>query len=298
MIDINDDTLAAALGSWDLGAGVSVRRYGRGMNSTTWLVTTDAGDWVAKAAPAPAAAQFDAGLAAAARLDAAGVPAGAPLLTTAGAFSVARAGTRLALLRFTDGRAIDPTRPDERRAWGATLGRAHDILRAGAPPRGAQGWHWVDADAPHLAVEPWVRPAVRAAVDELGDVQGRVPLTSGVLHADPAPEAFLVDLHGQGRVALIDWSSVTVGPLLYDVASARMYAGDEAAFLDVRDGYLDVAPIRAEEMAVLPTFVRFRWAVQADYFARRIQDHDLTGIDDASGNAEGLADARRHLVGR
>jgi len=298
MIDIDDDTLAAALGSWDLRVGVSVRRYGRGMNSTTWLVTTDAGDWVAKAVPAPAAAQFDAGLAAAARLDAAGVPAGAPLLTTAGAFSVALAGARLALLRFTDGREIDPTRPDERRAWGATLGRAHGILRAGAPPRGAQGWHWVDADAPHLAVEPWVRPVVRAAVDELGDVQRRVPLTSGVLHADPAPEAFLVDPHDQGRVALIDWSSVAVGPLLYDVASARMYAGDEAAFSEVRDGYLDVAPIQAEEMAVLPTFVRFRWAVQADYFARRIRDHDLTGIDDASGNAEGLADARRHLVGR
>jgi len=266
------------------------------MNSTTWLVTTGAGDWVAKAVPAAAAAQFDAGLVAAARLDAAGAPAGPPLPTTAGAFSVALAGSRLALLRFTDGRELDPTRSDERRAWGATLGRAHRILRAGAPPRGAQGWHWVDADAPHLAVEPWVRPAVRAAVAELDDVQRRVPLTGGVLHADPAPEAFLVDTHG--RVALIDWSGVTVGPLLYDVASARLYAGDEAAFAAVRDGYLAGAPIEVEEMAALPTFLRFRWAVQADYFARRIRDHDLTGIDDASGNAEGLADARRYLVGR
>lgn len=301
---IGDDDLTDALAAWDLadlGAGVSVRWYGRGMNSTTWLVATDTGAWVAKAVPAAATAQFKVGLVAAARLDAAGVLAGAPLPTRTGALSVARAGACLALLRFVEGRALDPTRPDERRAWGAPLGRAHRILRTGMPPGGAQGWHWVDAGASHLAVEPWVRPAVWAVIDELGDVQRRVSLTSGVLHADPAPEAFLVDPHGlgwgPGRVALIDWAGVTAGPLLYDVASARMYAGDEAAFSDVRDGYLAVAPLRAEEMAVLPTVVRFRWAVQADYFARRIQDHDLTGIDDASGNAEGLADARCHLVG-
>ena len=41
-----------------------------------------------------------------------------------------------------------------------------------------------------------------------------------------------------------------------------------------------------------------RWAVRADYFARHTVDDDLTGIDGPAGSAEGLADARRALMGR
>jgi homoserine kinase type II len=38
-----------------------------------------------------------------------------------------------------------------------------------------------------------------------------------------------------------------------------------------------------------------RWAVQADYFARRIATNDLTGIAGPHENTSGLADARRGL---
>ena len=41
--------------------------------------------------------------------------------------------------------------------------------------------------------------------------------------------------------------------------------------------------------------LRFRFAVQADYFARRIAANDLTGIDGPAGNERGLADAWRLL---
>lgn len=141
-----------------------------------------------------------------------------------------------------------------------------------------------------------LRPAVRAAIDQLHAAQQGTAFTQGVLHGDPAPEAFLIDASGQ--TAIIDWGSVTWGPLMYDVASARLYAGNEASFSAVLDGYLDAMPLPAEELAALPTFLRFRWAVQADYFARRIWEHDLTGIDSAAGNEKGLADARRRLAGR
>jgi homoserine kinase type II len=43
--------------------------------------------------------------------------------------------------------------------------------------------------------------------------------------------------------------------------------------------------------------LRFRWAVQADYFARRLVEGDLTGIADAAANERGLEDARRGLTG-
>jgi len=42
---------------------------------------------------------------------------------------------------------------------------------------------------------------------------------------------------------------------------------------------------------------RFRWAVQADYFARRIASNDLTGISGPRDNENGLEDARRFLAG-
>jgi hypothetical protein len=41
--------------------------------------------------------------------------------------------------------------------------------------------------------------------------------------------------------------------------------------------------------------LRFRWAVRADYFARRITENDLTGIAGPEENEKGLEDARRAL---
>jgi hypothetical protein len=41
--------------------------------------------------------------------------------------------------------------------------------------------------------------------------------------------------------------------------------------------------------------LRFRWAVQADYFASRITSNDLTGINWPQENEKGLEDARRAL---
>jgi len=90
---------------------------------------------------------------------------------------------------------------------------------------------------------------------------------------------------------------VTWGPLLYDVASPRIYIEDATAFHRFLSGYLSAAPLPEEELTALPTFVRFRWAVQADYFTRRIWTHDSTGIAGLTGNEQGLAEARRHLLG-
>ncbi|WP_432564467.1 hypothetical protein [Kineococcus sp. SYSU DK003] len=38
--------------------------------------------------------------------------------------------------------------------------------------------------------------------------------------------------------------------------------------------------------------LRVRWAVQADYFARRLVNDDRTGINDPAENFTGLHDAR------
>ena len=113
-------------------------------------------------------------------------------------------------------------------------------------------------------------------------------LTHGILHGDPAPEAFLA---GDDGIALIDWGAACHGPLLYDVASAWMYAGDRVLGAYARSG-----PIGPDELAVAPVLLAFRWAVQAWYFSDRIRRRDLTGLDDDADNDKGLADARRALL--
>ena len=46
----------------------------------------------------------------------------------------------------------------------------------------------------------------------------------------------------------------------------------------------------------LAAMLRFRWAVQASYFAWRIANNDLTGISSPDENEKGLEDARRSLT--
>ena len=58
------------------------------------------------------------------------------------------------------------------------------------------------------------------------------------------------------------------------------------------EGILD----RAEVYDGLAPMLRFRWAVQANYFAWRIAENDLTGISGPRDNEKGLEDARRSLT--
>ena len=46
----------------------------------------------------------------------------------------------------------------------------------------------------------------------------------------------------------------------------------------------------------LAPMLRFRWAVQANYFAWRIVGNNLTGISGPQDNEKGLEDARHFLT--
>jgi hypothetical protein len=87
------------------------------------------------------------------------------------------------------------------------------------------------------------------------------------------------------------------GPLLYDLASAAMYLGGLEAAGDMIEAYLASGALsRPEADDGLRPMLRFRWAVQADYFAFRITQNDLTGIAGPADNEKGLEDARRALL--
>jgi hypothetical protein len=281
----------AIAGEWGI-EGASVAPHHRGMNSLTWVVHRDGAiRWVAKALPPGSAARFEAALAVAERVDAAGIPAGSALAARSGRRVILVDERPLALLRFVDGSPLDGGTEREQRLIGTTLARAHGALRGG-DVEGADRFHWVDPDAEHLGIRSWLRPSIAAAVAELE----RLPtsdLSIGALHGDPAPEAFRFST--SGVCGLIDWAAL-VGPLLYDVASAVMYVGGPDHGRPLVDAYLAGGVLDAAEVdAGLRTMFRFRWAVQADYFARRIWNDDLTGIETRDENEKGLEDARLAL---
>lgn len=284
------------LGShWDLGEVVGVEPLLGGMNSHTWSVTGPAGRFVLKQVSPQAKESFVTGLTCAQSLAASGVSAGAPLPARLGELVVDAPGGPAALLRWVEGTPLTGDEPADGASIGRTLALVHAQL-AELPVLTAQPWHWVDATADHLDVEPWVRHAVSGVVDELADVRPGA-LTTGLLHADPAPEAFLLD-HRTGRCGLIDWAGALRGPLLYDLASAQMYLGGPGQAEPLLEAYTasGVLPV-AEIEEHLDLFARFRWAVQADYFAWRIRSDYRVGLVDSSDNAGGLADARRALQG-
>jgi Ser/Thr protein kinase RdoA (MazF antagonist) len=268
---------------WGLGAA-DVRPHHGGMNSGTWFVTAGQRRYVAKAVtgsvitPADPALWFRGGIAVADALAVRGFRSGAPVRTIDGALTVPYHGGALAVLTLVAGGPVD-----DQRAIGTTLAAAHRLLRD-VSVEGEVGMDWVDPAAAHLWLRPWLRDAVADVVRDLAETG---PLTTGLLHADPAPEAFIGD-------GLIDWGVAMRGPLLYDIASAVMYLAEDGP--DFLDGYRAGGTIPDPELReALPVLLRFRYAVQADYFARRIAMNDLTGVVDADDNERGLEDARRAL---
>jgi len=277
---------------WNV-SGATVEPHHGGMNSRTWFVAAGDARFVAKAVPIAAGAQFSAGLAVAARVEVAGIPAGAPVLTTNGGSSVTRDGWTLALLTFVDGDDLTGDSDRDKRLIGATLARAHLAL-AGAAFPDAERFHWLDPDGGHLGIRAWIRPAI---VDALAGWERLPPssLTWGPLHSDPAPEAFRFDVT-TGVCGIIDWDRALVGPRMYDLASAVMYVDPRRSGPLVEE-YVGHGGLGRDEVerALIP-LLRLRFAVQADYFASRISTNDMTGIGDASENEKGLEDARQALT--
>jgi len=81
-----------------------------------------------------------------------------------------------------------------------------------------------------------------------------------------------------------------VAKLVPATERSRFVAGE------LLDGYLSAGPLTGDELdAALPTMLRFRYAVQADYFAYRLHVDDRTGIAGPADNHLGLDDARAGL---
>jgi homoserine kinase type II len=174
-------------------------------------------------------------------------------------------------------------------AHGLEVARMLDAagIRSGAPAPTRSGSIAVDTPSgDRVALLTWVPGSPLTGADEaeqrlIGDTLARV---------------HRLDL-ASGQCGIIDWSSAHDGPLLYDLASAVMYLGGPARAAAMTGAYQAAGLLTEREIADgLPVLLRFRWAVQADYFARRITANDLTGITGPEENEKGLDDARLALL--
>jgi homoserine kinase type II len=255
------------------------------MNSRAWLVGAGGAQVVVKSVAA-GDRSFAAGLELASRLAAAGLVTGAPVPSLAGRLVEEADDRQVALLQYVDGGGLTQD-PEDQLAIGTTLARVHGISRT-APGDLEKWFELVTQFDVYLDVEPWIRPAVEDALNGVREFASAQDLTWAGLHGDPAPEAFL--RQHDGEIALIDWGSFMNGPVLYDVASAVMYVGqDEHVVAAYLAGLPELSP---EIRSGLPAFLGFRHAVQAAYFAWRLATDVQTGLTTEDGNHKGLADAR------
>lgn len=291
---MDDETLARALPSlladlWGIDDAL-VQPLGGGMNSATALVDTrNAGRYVAKWSSD--VGSLTAGSTAAAALGRHGLRTGAPVGTTDGTPVVAVGGGALALLRHVPGRELTSETNHEQRLIGSTLAAVHTA--GGAEPHtGPFMSEWLSPADEVLAVATWLPAALREVQSEYNALP---TLTWTQLHTDPTPEAFIHD-DNTGVTGLIDWAGSCRGPALYDIASAVMYLGGPELSAQFLSSYADSGPLEEPELAWLDSFRRFRWAIQASYFAGRIVADDQTGMtDDPEHNQAALARARRGL---
>jgi homoserine kinase type II len=270
-------------------AEVDLSPLGGGMNSETWLVRHAGSTYVAKRVAPAALRDLTTGCAAATLLAEAGLATGRPVPTATG--ELVAVSDRTAVLEHVPGRELDGVSDEEQRLVARTLALVHAARQPDRGPTTGQFFRWLRPDSRGVRAHPWL-PAAIAAVR--AETDGRC-FTWSLLHTDPAPEAFRHD-EATGATGLIDWAGAQRGPVLYDVASAVMYLGGTARASAFLEAYRAHGPLDADELRDLDAFRRFRWAVQAAYFAGRLAARDLTGITDASENRRGLSDARKGLA--
>ncbi|MGI8701150.1 MAG: phosphotransferase enzyme family protein [Nocardioidaceae bacterium] len=268
-----------------------VKSLGGGMNSETWVVEHQGSTYVAKRVPQTVIDEFVAGCEVASALADAGFVTGRPVPTIDGRLVLTEHA--LALLEHVPGRELEGETDEEQRWIASTLAGVH---AAGDPASGPStatfAADWLSPQLQGVGVHRWLAPAIEAVRAETDPLT----VTWSVLHTDPSPEAFIHN-DSTSVTGLIDWSGAKRGPVLYDVASAVMYLGGPDGAASFLTTYLTRGPLGTDEMQLLDAFRRFRWVVQAAYFAWRLAVRDLTGLANQAGNEKGLNDARRGLAG-
>ena len=98
-------------------------------------------------------------------------------------------------------------------------------------------------------------------------------------------------------LGVIDWGTVSFGPLVFDLALAAE-AARRVGHSDLGEpwaSYLEQEPVRREEFDGLAYYEALMWARSAKYFAYRTQHGVSLGDARSGANARSLAGARAAL---
>jgi homoserine kinase type II len=286
--------IGAALSAWPYRVE-SVTPLAGGWNSTTWLVVTAEGRYVAKLVDDLDAPGLVSGLRIAEFLAARGLACGAPARTHGGELTIPLPEGTLALLRHEPGTPPDLSVPGQVRRAGRLLARAHQALRdfpAGSGPRYRWPWEWVTQSLDAIAMPDHVNAAARRIWPQIVRTVDHHQLPVSVIHADPGPGGFLLG-GDSAQDALIDWATTLRGPLLYDLACFAVItrpAGPQVARW-FTEGYAAQMPQIGPQLAHLDCLVKARWLANAIYFSSRIERGITRGPGSPTANHDGLAAA-------
>jgi len=262
-----------------------VDRLSGGMNAIT-LELDDAGERrVLKWAPERDRLSLVRGANAAREVAALGVLSGAPILSLTGELTVSALGGELMLMEFLAGEGLTRTDPDQR-----SMAELLTLIHTSTECEREDDFYYASwlRTASNDPLPRWV---TRAAQYALSEYDALPSLRWCVINGDPSPDEFR---RANGTTGLLDWGSAVHGPALYDVATLYMYLGETPGGDTFLETYRAADPRSASDSDHLAAFMRFRGAIQAAYFARRVMAGDLTGAS-PDDNETGLSDARSFL---
>jgi len=241
----------AWLANWDLPAPLRIRRMAGGFTSRVWRLDANDSTWVAKLAYQPPR-DLENGLRAASIVARTGLNTGQPLLTRNGELTrlVEYPSLQLhalAVLRFVEGQPLDWCADGSLAVVGKTLGTIHRaLLDEGSLELPDQLFSYlVEDDA--WGHHPGLQPRITRAIDAVRSFEAQQPVTYGPISGDGLQVRINTN---DASVGVIDWGTVSFGPLVFDLA----LAAECARRVGVQDlselwaSYLDVGPVRRQEL--------------------------------------------------
>ena len=181
--------------------------------------------------------------------------------------------------------AIDPLLP----FYGNKLGQIHRILLKltaelgeDALDRGEVPFSWVrNSSKKYMPDDDFVKEQYDLWLEEINLISN-AQLTRGITHGDVGPKDFFFD-NGEFS-GVMDFNSAGYSFLLMDVVSMIMYCQlirpeRTEQYRTFMRSYLEVAPIRVEELNWLHLLLRTRWFVQIFYHQYRYIEGITQGLD-------------------
>lgn len=194
---------------------------------------------------------------------------------------------------------------------GATSARLHDHARRWTPPPGfaRKTWdfettigaapHWGDWRA-SLGLAPEGAAILERCAADLRDrlaAYGAGPQRFGLIHADLR----LANLLAEGdRLGVIDFDDCGFGWFVYDFAAAVSFLEHEPCIPDLAaawtEGYRRVAPLPADDAAMIPAFVMLRRMMLTAWIASHAETPTAQDAGLAAYTEGTVALAERHLT--